>query len=185
MYNLTQFSPSNPTRLSLTGYNSLIFHGFCMLFTTISSKSSHRTNFECYTLKVRKKWVRHKQVTVYFFWYFDEWLTLARLPHKSTSEDITRFCLQAIVLITKCYSCFFRINLDTKLQFGNVYHCGQQTAIHLNQLSQKSHCCHRYCSHRYCHLCSHHHHHHHRSILGAGCSYPLCPDHSFRSGVPV
>jgi len=65
------------------------------------------------------------------------------------------FFLQISVLITKSYTCFFRINLDTKLQFGNVYHCGQQTAIHLNQLSQKSHCCHRYCSHRCCYLCSH------------------------------
>jgi len=54
----------------------------------------------------------------------------------------------------KSYGCFFRINLDTKLQFGNDCHCGQQTAIHLNQLSQKSHCCHQYCCPRCCHLCT-------------------------------
>ena len=94
-----------------------------MLFTTISNESSHRTKFECYTLKVRKKlgWTQTGYSS--FFWYLDKWPALARLAHKSNSEDITHFCLQAIVLITESYSCFFRINLDTKLQFGNVYHC--------------------------------------------------------------
>jgi len=68
--------------------------------------------------------------------------------------SVTHFCLQDIVLITKSYNCFFKINSDTKLQFGNVCHCSQQTVIEsveseislLSSLLLPSRRC--------CHLCS-------------------------------
>ena len=125
-----------------------------MLFITISNKSSPIVlSFSATYYKYAKIYLEHKQITVCSL--VVQWMAIIGSPCSQMYFRRHQLHNTVYIHVTENYSGFFRINLDTKLQFGNVYHCGQKTAIHLNQLSQKSHCRRHYCSHRCCHLCSH------------------------------